>query len=338
MVYELLQAASVPALYQRACPPVGAILMCHSVGPARTHAFDPNGKWRIESELLETLIDCAQDMGFEAVTMETAYKRLQDDDPGNTPFFALTFDDGYADNLHAALPVCERHGVPMTTYVTSGFVQRKYLAWWHLLEQLIADNKAIRVRVPGHAEHTTFGCGDPSAKQATFDTLAPRLTLASKQKRIDFVEDVCEHYGPELQAHTENLFFTETELREFSRSPYAHVGVHGESHCAFASLAADELEAELERSITYLHHVTDEIPRHLAYPYGSAEAVSSRDLELVRAQGFATAVTNRHGCLTKTEDKMLTLPRIPVFPADTQSSLRCKLSGLTTLLTRWRKR
>lgn len=333
--YNLLRTVGAPAVCRRARPPMGAVLMCHSIGQPHGGVFNPNSKWRITPELLEMAITCAYDMGLEAVSMDTAADRLRGVGSDH-PFFTLTFDDGYADNLQAALPVCQRNGVPMTTYVTSGFVQRKHVAWWHLIEHLIANHAEIRLN--GQGAPATFDCQTLSAKQTTFDQLAQWLTLARRQERAEFLEDVCDRYGMASRRYAESLFLTEAELREFSRSDYARVGVHGVSHCAFSSLSSDEFYQEFEESIAYVTALTDAVPRHLAYPYGTSAAVTERSFDIAYKQGFITGVTTRHGCLSRHENRLLALPRIPLFPADTQNSLRCKLSGLTTLLTKWRRK
>src|SRR6476619_1419319 len=43
---------------------------------------------------------------------------------------AVTFDDGYLDNLTNAKPILEKYDVPATIFVCSGAVDRKEEFWW----------------------------------------------------------------------------------------------------------------------------------------------------------------------------------------------------------------
>ena len=51
----------------------------------------------------------------------------------------LTFDDGYADNLHQALPLLERFGVPATVFVSTGFLDSPREMWWDELERIFLE-------------------------------------------------------------------------------------------------------------------------------------------------------------------------------------------------------
>ena len=43
---------------------------------------------------------------------------------------SITFDDGYADNAQLALPILQRHGLPATFFVATGYVSDRKLYWW----------------------------------------------------------------------------------------------------------------------------------------------------------------------------------------------------------------
>ena len=42
----------------------------------------------------------------------------------------ITFDDGYADVLHHAKPLLERHSVPATVFVATGAIGQRREFWW----------------------------------------------------------------------------------------------------------------------------------------------------------------------------------------------------------------
>ncbi len=74
--------------------------------------------------------------GWIVVSMDEAAERLA---AGRTdrPFVALTFDDGYRDNLEWALPIMEREKAPFTIYAVPAFLERTGTIWWVVIEEAI---------------------------------------------------------------------------------------------------------------------------------------------------------------------------------------------------------
>src|SRR6266513_999921 len=84
-----------------------AILGLHSVRALPpSEQFEFTRALAISPEFLETLITDLRSRDIAIVSLAEALARLNAGDPD--PFVAITFDDGYADNFHAAFPVFQR--------------------------------------------------------------------------------------------------------------------------------------------------------------------------------------------------------------------------------------
>src|SRR5262245_41049481 len=53
---------------------------------------------------------------------------------------AVTFDDGYADNLYEARPILERYLIPATVFVCTGYAGKEF--WWDELDRLVMSSRA----------------------------------------------------------------------------------------------------------------------------------------------------------------------------------------------------
>lgn len=107
------------------------ILGLHRVGFPPPHA-KIRGLF-ISPQLLAFELSLIQKMGYRFATLKQALANPQEKTA------VITFDDGYADNYSAALPVLEKFNAPATVFVITGDVGGKNVVWKEAGEDLPSD-------------------------------------------------------------------------------------------------------------------------------------------------------------------------------------------------------
>ena len=196
---------------------------------------------------------------------------------------AVTFDDGYADNLHAALPLLERQEVPATVFVATGLLDGGR-AWWDELASGLrgADDSAPWWNVES-AE-------TPSLRHAQFKTLATELRTASQPRREAALAAWC---GPPARPHY--AFLTSSELLALAASRFVEIGAHTIDHPVLASLSADRQEREVGGSRDTLERVLGRPVGGFAYPFGTTGDYTRVTVRAVRRARLSYACANIPG-------------------------------------------
>jgi len=110
---------------------------------------------------------------------------------------AITFDDGFRDNLTVALPLLEKFNLPMTLFVTAGFVGREdYLSSEELRE--IAKHPLVTIGAHGlwHRHFTRLSAADSRAELVASRCLLETIT----GQRVDLMAWPYGECNAELEA------------------------------------------------------------------------------------------------------------------------------------------
>ena len=101
------------------------------------------------------------------VPLRSALADLAEGRPLPRRAVALTFDDGYLDNVTVAAPVLHAAGLPATFFLVPGFLSGTRRVWWEELGLAFVHATAPELDWEGQR----YGTADPDARRAAVEEL-----------------------------------------------------------------------------------------------------------------------------------------------------------------------
>jgi peptidoglycan/xylan/chitin deacetylase (PgdA/CDA1 family) len=201
----------------------------------------------------------------------------------------VTFDDGYADNAHVALPVLARLGLPASFFVATGYVgtrrrfphDRLFASLTELQRRGIAYERA---RLPQPSQALLGACAE-RGPAATIDRLIARLAPADLEALAGALEARLGVGEEDLPASGRAMTWDEVRALDAAGMD---VGGHGVSHAVLTNLPIAAARREIAGCREQLGERLGKPARHFAYPNGYHGPAVRR---AVREAGFELAVT-----------------------------------------------
>jgi peptidoglycan/xylan/chitin deacetylase (PgdA/CDA1 family) len=185
---------------------------------------------------------------------------------------ALTFDDGYLDNLEYAAPALERAGLPATFFLTTRWLEHPGEYWWDTLERvlLVGNTLPASIELPGPTP-LHFETGTPEQRRAAHDALHALLVRATLDVRDRLVDAIARLGGPTARRRP----IVADEVAQLARVPGASVAAHTVNHLSLAEQSRDVIDRELQECRETLERITGRAVQEFAYPYGAASRASA---------------------------------------------------------------
>jgi peptidoglycan/xylan/chitin deacetylase (PgdA/CDA1 family) len=208
---------------------------------------------------------------------------------------AITFDDGYADNLHVAAPILKERGLSATFFIATGFLGGGRMWNDDIYDACRLWPGATLDLTPGlpQVPMLQFGQRDDYEKRRnaaqTVTGLVKYLPHADRQR---ICREIADHSG--LPSHS-SLMMTPGEVRAL-RDTGMVIGAHTRTHPILAGLDSAEAEQEIAGSKQDLEQLLGEAVEVFAYPNGKPVTdLTAETVEIVKKAGFASAVTTQWG-------------------------------------------
>lgn len=206
--------------------------------------------------------------------------------PSSVPRAAITFDDGYADVLSVAAPLCARHGLAATCFASTGPALRGSSLWFDAWYTIVAAG-IDRAEWPRLVDKL----GLPPARDLASCVLGPPkrwLATLAPLARDDLLSKLADALDVRLPRQ---LYLDGDDLRRLHRSGW-RIGGHGVEHCRLTDGDPLTVERELAESRDMITAVADAAPLLFAYPDG---AWNDDVVAATGRAGFALACTTERG-------------------------------------------
>jgi peptidoglycan/xylan/chitin deacetylase (PgdA/CDA1 family) len=202
----------------------------------------------------------------------------------------ITFDDGYADNFHVALPILQRHGLSATFFIATDFLDGGCM-WNDSVVESVRHAKCATLDLSclGLGCHATGSLGE---KRRTIAHLIPQLKYLPAAHRILATAQIAQLAKARSPR---DLMMRSAELVALHRAGM-QIGAHTESHPILALLDAEQTRREIQGSQHFLERLLGERVGLFAYPNGKpGEDYTPLTVDVVRSLDFDAAVSTAWG-------------------------------------------
>jgi peptidoglycan/xylan/chitin deacetylase (PgdA/CDA1 family) len=223
----------------------------------------------------------------------------------------ITFDDGYADAYHTALPILTRASATATFFIPTAFPDSGRLFWWDRISLVMARCRMAEIELSYPRRMTLSPGSDPAGAASVMC----RMIKDDKGLDLDRLQDELERAtGVSLSEDEERALARRTimswsEVRAL-RDAGMDVQSHSHAHRVVRTLEPDEVARDLRRSRSILAEVLGEPPYAVSYPVGYR--IDEPRRRAVARAGFELGFTNFSNVSPGVPRDLLNLPRINV--------------------------
>lgn len=226
---------------------------------------------------------------FNVLPLDSAVRRLRNASlPARAA--AITFDDGYLDNLAVAMPILKHHGLTATFFIATGYLDGGRMWNDTVIESVRAcPLPALDLSELGLGRHPT---ADYAQKRTTIEAVIRQIKYLPVLQRAQLADHIAQVVQVEPPG---DLMMASAQVLSMHRAGM-QIGAHTVTHPILSLLTDEQARQEIQGSKHFLEQLLGERVGLFAYPNGKpGEDYTPATVEVVRGLDFDAAVSTQWG-------------------------------------------
>jgi len=305
---------------------------CATVFMLHRFADAERGIAGLEPNFLREALDLLRRNKYEIISLAELYNRLSGHGPSLDGAVVFTIDDGYIDQAKVACPVFAEFDCPVTTFVTTGFLDGDLWLWWDKIEYTFATTQRKSVSVRLGDETVKFDWDAKETIDSVLLNFIERCKILDDNKKQSAIVHLAESAEVDLPDSPPAMYspMTWDDVRHCEDKGMTF-GPHTVTHPILSRTPLEQAIFEITESWQRLCAEARHPVPVFCYPNGQWSDFGSREIEIMIKAGLRGAVVGCHGfaelaSFNKDDKQPFMVRRLP-FP-DTLSDLIQYVSGI----------
>lgn len=247
----------------------------------------------------------------DPISMDDVYKIIKKKQKISNRSFAITFDDGFENNIKIAAPLLINFKIPFTIYITTKFVDENEMSWADKMDYAVDKTKSKNLRIEELKKD--FNLQTRKSKILFLDIIR---NFVKKNKNIDpykFASKICKKLKVQ-KFPRKNIIYKKADwgqLKKISRNKLCIIGGHSHTHRILSYMNNKDLINEISKSIKMIKKNLSYDLKHYSYPEGFKESFSKKIINLLKKKSIKCCPTAISG-INNTNSNLFLLKRVSV--------------------------
>jgi peptidoglycan/xylan/chitin deacetylase (PgdA/CDA1 family) len=209
---------------------------------------------------------------------------------------AFTIDDGYADHAEVAGPIFAEFDCPVTTFVTTGFLDGRLWFWWDRIEHVFTLTHRRDLRVVLGDQVLAYQWESDAERRGAMADFTARCKDVSNDVKLSGIEQLANAADVVLPATPPACYapMTWEQLRSCEARGMSF-GPHTVTHPVLSRVSDEQSRWELAESWRRLREEARHPTPVFCYPNGQPSDFSEREITTLQQMGFLGAVVGSAG-------------------------------------------